>query len=127
MNRTSFRNHQIPYINMLPSGRPERAAPVCAEHRIRKVTSPAELRAVAQLCSQEFSSTSLSNNLETSAALSQFVGVARQFEQTMANQAVKDLLKRFLELENRKQAGKVRPLSSFKQILNALQGQMRKL
>ena len=81
-------------------------AAVCrAQHRIRQATSRPELRAVAELCAQEFSGTGLSARLGTTGVLPH---VLKFLEGAMTEQAVRELLKRFSELEDRKKAGEVR-------------------
>lgn len=87
--------------------RPPGAIVCCAQHRVRQATSHPELLAVAELCAQEFSSTGLSARLggTSGGALSDVLSF---IEGAMAKQAVRELLRRFTELEDRKKAGEVR-------------------
>jgi hypothetical protein len=88
----------------------ERASPCYAQHRIKTATSYPELLAVAELCAHEFSSTRLSDMLALNGGPSQLVGLVQTFEGVLTDQAVKELLERFSQLETRKRAGKVRTI-----------------
>jgi hypothetical protein len=91
----------------VPCKRKCRPVPCCAVHHIKQATCRSELLAVAELCAHEFSSTRLLAKLENGGT----THLLQMMERFMAERAVKELLRRFSQLDDRKQAARVRSIA----------------